>query len=691
MKSVDVVQYFMDKGYQPHQAAAIAGNLTQESSLNPEIINKKSGAFGLAQWVGPRKKALDAFAQRQGSYATDPGTQLDFINHELNTTESRAKQKLMATSNLEDATNAFSNHFERAGANEKNNTRRVSLAQKALDFMIPTASASEDPYKASQEDFSKMSDADLQAALGDSPSQVPVDTADYSKMSDAEIKAALGQQTSQTQQPASTQEDYTKMSDAQLQAALGQPTTLVGNPVQSTGQEGLNSPEPTDYSIGDIGKFILPSIGNTVIGAASSLLHPSDTIKALTQGAVGGVAHLTGQEDKITPEAMETADSIGKFYKDRYGSLHNIEQTAITDPAGLAFDVSSIAAPIGALTKGLLKGTSKIAAPLLGLTTGTGTDTIGRAYQAGKAGGDAAAALKGNMRGAIPMSDTINTMKSALGNLANVRGSNYRSGIGDIFQDKTPLNFQPISQAVQDANKIDTFNGVSINPKTLKVQDKITKAVADWSEQDPAQFHTIEGLDSLKKYIGNIKDGTNFGTPQRAVANRSYNAVRGAIEQQAPGYAETMKNYADASKQLTELTKTFSLGEKATTDTALRKLQSIGRNNANTNFGNRTKLVEDMQNAGAPQMLNSIAGQSLSSWTPRGLQAAGATGLGGLSLYGHNPLLAASLLSTSPRLMGEVSQSLGTLERKVTPTLKGYGASGIAGAIQDRQATKKKK
>jgi hypothetical protein len=666
MKTVDVVQYFMDKGYKPHQAAAIAGNLTQESSLNPEIINKKSGAFGLAQWLGPRKKALNDFAAKQGSYAADPGTQLDFIDHELNTTEKKAKSRLLATTNIEDATNAFSNHYERAGINEKNNTRRVSLAQKAMDFVIPTASADETPYQPTRAEWLKMQQQAPQQAESTQPPQVQQPRENAAPTPAPQLTRA--EWLAQQQQPAEQQP--------------------VGNP----GTQATEEPaQQQDYGVGDLGKFILPSIGNTVMGTAKALLHPSDTIKALTQGAVGGLAHLTGQEDKITPEAMATADAMGKFYKDRYGSLHNIGQTAITDPAGMAMDVTSIAAPVGALGKGLLRGSSKIAEPIVGLTTGTGTDTIKRAYQAGQAGGDAAAALKGNMRGAIPMTETVDQMKGALSNLANVRGSNYRSSIGDIFQDPRPLDIQPIARAVQEANKIDTFNGVSLNPKTLKVQDKITKAVADWSEQDPSQFHTIEGMDSLKKLIGNIKDGTDFGTPQRAVANRSYNAVRGAIEQQAPEYGAAMKNYANASKQLKELTKTFSLGEKASTDTALRKLQSIGRNNANTNFGNRTKLVEDMQNAGAPQMLNSIAGQSLSSWTPRGLQAAGATGLGGLSLYGHNPVLAASLLSTSPRLMGELSQSLGSLERKISPTFKGAGISGIAGAIQSLQAKKKKK
>ena len=146
MKLEEIVSYFTSKGYAPHQAAAIAGNLTQESGLDPEAINKKSGAFGLAQWLGPRKKALNAYAERQGTYAADPGTQLDFINHELNSTEKRARNKLMAAKDVSQATTAFSDHFERAGKNEKNNSRRISMAEKALNFVIPTASADETPY-----------------------------------------------------------------------------------------------------------------------------------------------------------------------------------------------------------------------------------------------------------------------------------------------------------------------------------------------------------------------------------------------------------------------------------------------------------------------------------------------------------------------------------------------------------------
>jgi hypothetical protein len=166
MNIEEVLQYFQNKGYPEHIAAGIAGNLGQESSLNPNAINPKSGAFGLAQWLGPRKESLQQFAQQQGSYASDPGTQLDFIHHELNTTEKRARDALMKAQSPAEAAVAFSNKFERAGVNERNNERRVSLAEKAMNFIIPTASADETPY--TNEELAKIAGVTL---INDEPVQ----------------------------------------------------------------------------------------------------------------------------------------------------------------------------------------------------------------------------------------------------------------------------------------------------------------------------------------------------------------------------------------------------------------------------------------------------------------------------------------------------------------------------------------
>lgn len=128
----DIVGYFTRKGYAPEHAAGIAGNLAQESALNPSIVNKSSGAFGLAQWLGSRKRELARYAENRGDSIHNPRLQLDFINHELNTTETRARDKLLRTGSAEEAANVFSDHFERAGKNEKNNARRQRNAREAL-------------------------------------------------------------------------------------------------------------------------------------------------------------------------------------------------------------------------------------------------------------------------------------------------------------------------------------------------------------------------------------------------------------------------------------------------------------------------------------------------------------------------------------------------------------------------------
>jgi hypothetical protein len=124
-----VQDHFVKKGYKPHHAAGIAANLVQESGLNPNAVNSKSGAEGLAQWLGPRKSAFHKYAKDTGGNAYDPMVQLDFVDRELNSTESKAKTKLLETKNSSDAAVAFSDHFERAGENEKNNARRVDIAQ----------------------------------------------------------------------------------------------------------------------------------------------------------------------------------------------------------------------------------------------------------------------------------------------------------------------------------------------------------------------------------------------------------------------------------------------------------------------------------------------------------------------------------------------------------------------------------
>lgn len=114
-------------GLSNEQASGFLGNLYAESSLNPSIINPTSGAFGLAQWLGSRKKSLLKFAKDNGKDVNDPFLQLDFAVRELNTTH---KNSHLDYNSPKSATVGYLNKFEKPSEEEKRKSfaKRVNFA-----------------------------------------------------------------------------------------------------------------------------------------------------------------------------------------------------------------------------------------------------------------------------------------------------------------------------------------------------------------------------------------------------------------------------------------------------------------------------------------------------------------------------------------------------------------------------------
>ena len=99
--------WLLQRGYAPHQAAAIVGNLTQESGVRPDgVVGDNGTAFGIAQWRGDRFANLQRYAQQNGQDWRSLDAQLGFLDHELNTTEKRAGDALRAAPDVRSATRA---------------------------------------------------------------------------------------------------------------------------------------------------------------------------------------------------------------------------------------------------------------------------------------------------------------------------------------------------------------------------------------------------------------------------------------------------------------------------------------------------------------------------------------------------------------------------------------------------------
>lgn len=109
------IGYFMNKGLTKAQASGLVGNLMRESEgLNPAAESPYSHTYGLAQWLGPRRKEL---FKRYGSHPTF-NQQLDYIWSELNTTHRKGLQKLQSSKTTDDAARNAFGYYEFSGGPE---------------------------------------------------------------------------------------------------------------------------------------------------------------------------------------------------------------------------------------------------------------------------------------------------------------------------------------------------------------------------------------------------------------------------------------------------------------------------------------------------------------------------------------------------------------------------------------------
>ncbi len=481
--------------------------------------------------------------------------------------------------------------------------------------------------------------------------------------------------------------DLTKLSDADLLALkagdLSKVSTeglmaLKGQPAQVVSQDG---------ALMQAVKNVPDSALNFAKGIASSVMHPLDTAKGVLDLGAGTLrnlspASLRGAIDVMDPNpqaaerASDTASAVGQFYKNRYGGLENIKQAAINDPVGVAADVSTVLGIGSALAPGkvgsALNVASKYTNPLsviapaakavgggakhvLGLTTGVGPENIAQAFTSGK---KVDTAFIKNLSGDASMAEVLTQAKDGLRQMRETRSGLYQQNIASTAADTAKLKFQPIDSALNNVvGSLKEAGHWTIGKDQLGKVKELQKVVQEW-RVDP-NAHTAIGLDALKRRL----DALYPESPAHAQAQRAITTVRNAVKdtivKQSPQYADTMKAYETAISTEKEIERALSLGNKAAQDTALRKLQSLSRNNVNTNYGNRLDLARMLEDQGGVSLLPSIAGQAMNSWTARGL-AGQAENIGtGLLAAAHNPAFAAALPFQSPKAMGASLYGLG--------------------------------
>jgi hypothetical protein len=472
--------------------------------------------------------------------------------------------------------------------------------------------------------------------------------------------------------------------------------------------------EDTEWS--DLPGNILPSLGK-LAGDTASALAPwnwDDIATNLYNAGFSGIAD---------------------FYAQRYGSLENAKKTVINDPAGAVGDLTAfltgggaaaarlpgVAGKVGAAAQKMgkhidplmgtvpeqaVKKVGKAAAwavpGVVGATTGAGKRAIDYAAGAGfeSVGGNKKVAkdFRGHITGKMDPETSVFEARGSLASIKRDRRLEYQDGMRQILADRTPLPWTEIDRAIRSAVGIRKFKALSTSTKSSNIVGEMVKSVNLWkrySRRD-TDYRTMGGFDGLKKRLNEIRLNAKAGTPQRTAADTLYHGVRKAIVDASAGrtitggtrggktYAEVMKAYDEATDLIDEITRTLSLGDTATVDTALRKLQSVMRDTAFTNYGARANLVQALIDNGSETLMHQLAGQALRPVLKSGPGAQfGLLMGGGAALSGVvNPKFLAILAMYSPRIMGETAYRAGqvgaTIARPAMVTQRFLNNRGIS-------------
>ena len=140
-----VFQGLVDRGLPAHVAEGIVMNVADESGFDPGIneaapvVPGSRGGYGLMQWTGPRREALERFAAQSGRPVDDVDLQLDFLMTELSGPERGAFESVMGTSSPGDAAAVFATKFLRPA--KQHLDRRVAdyTGGKAQDWPLGNA------------------------------------------------------------------------------------------------------------------------------------------------------------------------------------------------------------------------------------------------------------------------------------------------------------------------------------------------------------------------------------------------------------------------------------------------------------------------------------------------------------------------------------------------------------------------
>lgn len=472
-----------------------------------------------------------------------------------------------------------------------------------------------------------------------------------------------------------------KPTDADIEAIIGQ-----------ANQQPEKQPKDTQWK--DLRGNILPSAIQAGKDITSLVSHPLQTGKALGTLATGTAMNLEDLLKKAKSLIYGTAPPRERDFLEKKFSeptkavgeqlLHRIthpKETLINDPVGAAFDLSTLlyggaglAPKAGSINK-ILKGTSTaldpiqavgkgvklagqkivsptakgIAAPIIGVTTGVGSEPVRQSAKR-------STGFMKTLRRKKTAEEVAQDARGGLESLKAKRRTEYLDEFDQIENMPGDLDITPVknklgeilgeSGIVRTDKGFDFTRASGIELSAEKDVEKVVKMVDGWGSKEGDL--TAKGVDLLKKRLGEFYHPNQKA---RRIVSSLEDTTKKILEKEIPGYAKMTKKYSQASKQINEIQKALSLNDRAAVDTQLKKLMMTMKEDSDF----RRSLIKLMEDESGIDLQGEISGLLMQDIIPKGFMGRSiATGQAFMLFQTWNPSLWAGLMATSPRMVGEL-------------------------------------
>ncbi len=302
---------------------------------------------------------------------------------------------------------------------------------------------------------------------------------------------------------------------------------------------------------------------NFAKGIYQSVRHPVDTGEALIKAGAGAVRNMIPEQYQSQRheaiEASKTADAIGQFYKDRYGSMEGFKNAVATDPVGVLSDASALLsvgaaiAPKAGKLEGILKAgasatnpvglaataAQKMLNPTARFLMNSAVKPLAKAHKTG----DAQIAVDTLLKyGISPTERGVDKLQSVLDDLnQQIAGKIAVSGAGKS------VSRENVMRALEDTRKKFT---AQVNPTAdLNAIQQVGDEFAShpYFQQVEAKGQALQdALDKARK--GKVQALQAAGKLKTFAAQQENLAHIERVPEGLSGYADAMKAYAAAKR-----------------------------------------------------------------------------------------------------------------------------------------------